>query len=237
MAGLRIVLAACAMALPLWVAQLTPALACSCTDVSLEERVEHAELIVVGAARELRLLGPVPTPKPGPQPIEGPPAEIVISVEEYLKGAGPSSLVVYERDTAVWQGIEPAVRPRSSAACGTFDHIGGRYLLFIYMQGDQLADGGACGGSAEITEYNGVETRIEEVRRMIAAPATPQEPTSTVFQDATKPEVNVATPSVAAFPDTGSGGDGARSLPVTLAIAAAIGVGLASGVLLLGRRG
>jgi hypothetical protein len=49
-------------------------------------------------------------------------------------------------------------------------------------------------------------------------------------------EVNAATPPVTQFPDTGFGTDVTRSSPLPLAIATAVGVAFASGVLLLGRR-
>jgi hypothetical protein len=104
---------------------------------------------------------------PQPGSVEGPPAAIDIVVHEYVKGTGPASLTVYESGTTITGQIE--ARPRSSAACGTFDDLTARYLLFLYRTPEGLVSGGACGGSTAITQYNGAEDYVARVREAVAA--------------------------------------------------------------------
>jgi hypothetical protein len=142
-------------------------------------------------------------------------AEVVVQVQEYLKGSGPSTLKVEETRTTVtvFPGPTVEVHPASSAACGTFDHIGGTYLLFLYREHDGLHSGGVCGGSTEITEYNGAQSRIEEVRGIVAAQAA----------------------QISVFPNDGSGPEGAAKHARTPALVAT-GLLLGTSILLLGRR-
>jgi hypothetical protein len=233
MAALRVLLAASALALPLWLAAMAPARACTCAAISpgeqafpayFERQVAAADLIVIATPLEMRLLGPVPEPKPLSPPdvvrsdIDGPPAEISVQVEEYIKGTGPATLAVYQRSTSVTVSPGPVVdvRPHSSGMCGTFDQMAVVSLLFLYREGDRLHDGGVCGGSVQITEYNAsyVAGRIEQIRH--------------ITRD------QLAQPS--ALPPLGTGPpprDGPSN--AALVIAAVAGVALASGALLLGR--
>jgi len=103
--------------------------------------------------------------------IFGPPAAIDIVVHEYVKGTGPASLAVYESRTtiAVSPELQVEASPRSSAACGTFDDLTARYLLFLYRTPEGLVSRGVCGGSTAITEYNGAEDYVARVRETVAA--------------------------------------------------------------------
>src|SRR3972149_6738427 len=92
MTGLRILLAACAIALPLWLAQLTPAHACT---YSLRDSIRAADVIATGTIGEMVVLPPESVEHP--QDLgDRTPVEIKFSVEEYLKGSGSAELLIYQ---------------------------------------------------------------------------------------------------------------------------------------------
>lgn len=129
LAGLRLLFAAALLALPLW-SHAGPAYACTGDFGVLEDRVRQAELIVIGTPSQLRLLGALPVPTPfsvsPPSGLEGftgaalgGPAEIIIDVQEYLKGTGRETLTYYQFQTTVWFGQNDEVRvyPGAGTTC------------------------------------------------------------------------------------------------------------------------
>lgn len=212
---MRVFLAALCLAGPIWLAAAVPAHACSCAGGSLQEQISAADFIVIASTTDFRLLGPVPTPEPLSQPgvgrvdSNGPPAAIDIAVHEYVKGAGPASLTVYESGSTITVSPELQVEasPRSSAMCGTFDDLTARYLLFLYRAPEGLVSGGVCGGSTAITQYNGAEDYVARVREAVAA-------------------------GPIALPNNGSGPARDSSSARTIAFAGALGATLAGVVLL-----
>jgi hypothetical protein len=207
LAGLRIALAACAMALPLWVAQLTPGHACT---FSMDDSIRLADTIVIGVMGEMTAL-----PREAVADDEAlgdrTPVEITFAVEEYIKGSGPNPLriiqpaaqILYDngRITGLWT---------SGTSCGRPVNVGERFVVLLGYD-----DLGMFSGSGPLDEQYGVQS-IDEIRRVVAEQSAPP-------------------PTITQFPDTGSR-SAARSAPMTYAIAGALGIALACGALLLGRR-
>ena len=179
LAACRVILAALLLVLPIWVVAATPAYACSCLPTTLEERVSRADLIVVGTAGEIQLLGPLPTPEPLSPPSKiqfgsGGPGEVTIAVEEYVKGIGPDTLLVFEYNTSVQFGPDGQIHvlPVGGTTCGAFDQLGGRHLLFLGQREDGRYDTSVCSGSTDITSANeaSVLARIELIRQILQGP-------------------------------------------------------------------
>ena len=195
LAACRVFLAALLLVLPIWVVAATPAYACSCLPTTLEERVSRADLIVVGTAGEIQLLGPLPTPEPLSPPSKiqfgsGGPGEVTIAVEENVKGIGPDTLLVFEYNTSVQFGPDGQIHvlPVGGTTCGAFDQLGGRHLLFLGQREDGRYDTSVCSGSTDITSANeaSVLARIEQIKQILQGP----------------------TPTVSGFPEAGVAGVG-----------------------------
>lgn len=163
MAALRILLAAIVLALPmlLWA---TPAHACSCVPRTFEEKVNLADLIVIGTAQERRLIDPpsMPTPLSSPNDVDSVtpsgPAEVLIAVEEYIKGSGPDILFVRE-----------SIPFSTCSAFGT--GLPGRYILFLTRLEDGFHQASFCESShlGPGTEAFLID-QIEQIRQVLEGP-------------------------------------------------------------------
>ena len=224
MSSWRVFLAAFLAVTPLLVVSATPAHACRCRG-SVEENVAAAEIIAVGAVREIRAIEPLLT-----EPIQRTGIEVVISIEEYIKGSGSGTEVATQLAFVQRLGPSGELEPIGVSTCDTFGSLGGRYVLLLRRGEDDLLHAGPCNGSRSIT-VGGEEAAgeyVEQIRLILEQPA---------------PEIEL--------PDTGTGGasaepsrssrtfevlQGAAFSGTTLQAAGALGALLAAGALLVARR-
>ena len=108
------------MALPLWIANLTPTHACTGSIPPLEERVAQ-HVVAIGTVRELRLIGLPPTPPEADGAVEAGPGEWLVDVEEYLVGSGPTTIALFEPTTVVTSGPDGETQVGSASLCGWLD--------------------------------------------------------------------------------------------------------------------
>ena len=113
-------------------AAITPAHACSCAQLSVEESVANADIVAIATVTRM-VSAPELRGDDGIQDSDG-----LASVERYLKGAGPAEITVDD--------------PVGDGDCGFLDetHIGERHLFFL------TTDDGAykthlCAGNALLT--------------------------------------------------------------------------------------
>ena len=144
---------------PFWVTA-RPARACSCVELNLPNEVRQAELIVLGSVREI------------PE-TESYPYDLTVSVSEYLKGSGPSSLTI--RDSL-----------GGSTACSIFEPppAGGSYLLILHRGVDGFLGTSTCSGSLPIGDQS-APPRIEQIRQLVPRPT--EEPPTAVQSDKSAP--------------------------------------------------
>ena len=222
MAALRALLASLLLAVSFSALTVTPAEACTCAPLTLEERVARANLIVIGTTTDQRSIGPLPTPRPTPKP--GFPADLFVSwsgsieteltVEEYVKGAGPTELALGSVG-AIWHGPDGEIQitPGGGAGCSLVPEVGVRYLFFLLSSDDSRHVIGSCDGHVRITAGDEAAlARVEEIRQLAQQPPP--------------------TPTVGALPDTGLAGTDSDS-HVFLPLIAAAGAGavlLATGI-------
>lgn len=127
MATLRLLLVAALLALPLWVAQTAPAHACS---FSLRDQIRDTELIAVGTMGEMLVLPPESVAHPdslfGKTPVE-----IKFSSVEYLKGSGPSDLLVFQPAAQIAYNDGQIVSILDNELCGQTFTRGDDYILLL----------------------------------------------------------------------------------------------------------
>ena len=197
MAALRAFLAALLLAASLWTLTVTPAEACTCRERTPEERVDGADLIVIGTTTDQGPSDPRPTPTPRTKPPSGrdpsfdPPGgiETKLTVEEYVKGSGPTEIVLVSGGT-IRYGPDGEVQIDSGggAACNFVPQVGVRYLLFLFLNNANRHGMSSCSGHAQITAGDEAAlARVEEIRQLALAQGF--------------------TPSVGVSPDTGSDSD------------------------------
>jgi hypothetical protein len=225
---IRVFIAAALFALPLVVVLQTPAYACSCADLTLEQRVDLADVIFVGTTESRRVIGPLPEPVPLSEPLTASTTaeiETTVAVQEYLKESGPESLAVRSMAfVSIHQGQEPAVFEQSGPGCQFAPVLGMDYLFFSFRRDDGLLSVGVCGMSIPIDDWSGsqVLAMIDEIRALLApAPAATDAGTA----------VTAATPAVEELPNAGTSGGGSAGPPWA---ALAIGGALAGATLLSG---
>jgi hypothetical protein len=142
MATLRLLFVAALVALPLWVTLSTPtAHACSppvatgAPPRTLADDVRDADLIVTGRLGEMLVLPPesVEHPETLGHPLSRfQPIEIKVVADEYLKGSGPETPLIYRTAQFVYteSGVITSVET-SQSACGEASVSGTYYVLFL----------------------------------------------------------------------------------------------------------
>jgi hypothetical protein len=218
---IRVSIAATLFALPLIVALDTPAYACSCAPPDLEQQVAEADAIVIGTPVDREIVEPVPTPEPSSPPGLVMPISVdvdtTLSVEEYLKGAGGSTLIVRTDGEIYDYGPgEPELLEGLSPSCSYVPELGAEYLFFLHRRDDGELTAHPCSG---IYSANDAET-IAEIRGLLQQDAT-----------ATAPPDATATVAAEELPPAGSAGRATGDAPLA---AIAIGGALAAATLLSG---
>ena len=221
MVALRALLAALLLAASFSALNVTPAEACSCVPLTLEEWVAGTDLIVIGATTDQRLSDPTPTPPSEPYVLWHDGIETVLTVEEYVKGTGPIELVLVSRGGLQYDlDGEVQIISGSDPSCGFVPEVNVRYLFFLRSSDDSRHVIGSCGGHVQITAGGEAAlARVEEIRQIAQQPPP--------------------TPTVGGLPDTGSAGAGSDShvlLPL-IAVAGAGAALLATGIISIRRRG
>lgn len=221
MGSWRVFLAAFLAVVPVLVVSTTPAHACVCIARPLEEMVAEADLIVVGTVEEFRAIDPLPSsPQSGPS-LEFSRVDVVIAVDEYVKGSGSGTEVATQRATGGGYGPDGELEAIIGTSCDTFSRLGDRYVLLLRRGQDGLQRAGACGGTATIR--SGDEARavdyVERIRLILEEPPPTEQPPPTVD-----------------FPDTGTAGVSANAQPSAMVAAGGFGALLAAGALLFARR-
>jgi hypothetical protein len=195
------------------------AYACSCIDTDPFSRVSGADLIVLGTVQNIEDLGVREDTLEGRTVKTFLGYDLLVAVEEYLKGSGPDALTVHDDSL-------------QSSACSPFDpdSVGTSFLLYLKDRKDGTLGTSICEGSGFVTDKNRdrVESHIEQIRQIVAGTLVPTETVS--------PSDLVPTPTVAPaeLPRTGSSAEHSfqASIPL-LAAAAAMGliglVGAAAG--------
>lgn len=125
MAALRLLLAATALVLPLWLAATTPAHACT---FSLRDSILTAEIIATGTIGEMLVLPPESVEHP--EVLGGrTPTEIKFAVEEYLKGAGPETLLIFQPAVDITNEGGRITAIVDSRVCGSLISLGDPYVV------------------------------------------------------------------------------------------------------------
>jgi len=181
MAGLRILLAATALAAPFWLTMgVERARACTppvTPGPSLQELVARADIILVGVPTHIRLINPLPEPTPlspadvGKRSTFVGPGSAVVAVDEYLKGSGPAEVEVFQPEVIARYSPPdpPELTPYSSTTCDYFLSLQEEHLLFLHRRDDGLLETRIFAGSTPTASLgDGVETRLEEIRRIVA---------------------------------------------------------------------
>jgi hypothetical protein len=198
-------------------AAVPPAYACSCVNDSLETRVSDANAILVGTVDAAPIIPPVDPATPDGLDHH---LYIELSVDEYLKGEGPSAMTV---STHTRYFFQDGTLYTETMNCDTLSEgsVGRRHILFMREVVESPSDPGKCGGSgalygspAEVDEY------LQQIRDLVSATPTPTaapapEPTLEVTP-ATEPTASTAL-LPAGLPPTGERPQTDDSLiPVTL---------------------
>jgi hypothetical protein len=215
----RVFVAATLAALPLLVALSVPAYACTCGFV-LEDEVAKADLIVAGTAG-----GPYvyddsfPTPEPLTEPNKAARTRFVgatvrwpVTVDQYVKGSGPSEIVGESATTvAINQSNDVIITPGLMPNCGYAPEPGLAQLFFLEEVAAEVYSPSNCGGGMPLDQQ-----LMDDIRTLLAGP-TPE-------------------PTAGALPQTGGGGGGgSRDVSWPVLGAGAAGVLLASVVLFVFR--
>ena len=160
----------------------------SCAELPpLEVAVADTSLIVIGTVTEMVLVPPFDPA--APDTIEHK-VDFVFAVDEYLKGSGPSTLVM--REPGLTKAFGPDGTVYEGSGSNQFfadDSVGKRYVLFLPENIDSLLAPG-CTWSRQLDRsgYYGTsdEQFIRDVRGILAATPTPP-PTSSPTSTAVPP--------------------------------------------------
>ncbi len=163
MKRLLLPLAAVAIAGLLLPAGVRPAYACSCALTSIETRVQDADIILTGTVTELVITPPLNPDAPDGEEHR---TDVVLQVNEYLKGSGPSTVTIFEPGLA-FQFDTDGNLITAFSSCATFGQgsEGKRYILFLTGSVDSLTSPGLCSGSGIVDEEH-----LQEVQAVLAAP-------------------------------------------------------------------
>ena len=131
-----------------------PAYACSCIYRTPEEKVQQADVIVLGVVDDVTFLGPVDEIISGllsadrARHLTG---RVQMQVEANLKGNGDGNLIVEQKGVNALRDADGTVRVQllGGPNCALFDGIpaGERYLLFLYVNESGTYSTSTCSGS------------------------------------------------------------------------------------------
>jgi len=150
---------------------ITPAHACSCAQLSVEESVTNADIVAIATVTRM-VSAPELRGDDGVQDSDG-----IASVERYLKGSGPVEITVDD--------------PVGDGDCGFLDetHVGERHLFFLTTD-DGPYRTHLCAGNAVITgkfvdepTVNAYVAEVEAITGPGQAPDDSQQPTDSTDDD------------------------------------------------------
>lgn len=131
---------------------ITPAHACSCLVAPLEDRVQFADIVVVGEVASLTTETIVVGQSPPFDTISG----AIVEVKRYLKGSGSSPISVDESASAL-------------TTCNWFgrDSVNQRHLLFLFAQDGRLLTH-LCSGNVILTgDADAANAALAEVEAIL----------------------------------------------------------------------
>ena len=193
MAAFRVFLIALALTAPVRALHAVTVQACSCagsTD-TLEQRLRAADVVVVGMISNIRVIDKLPPRTPqilpdgsfeseGYDDVE---VESDFVVSEYLRGAGPSTLLIRSKTFVEQHGSgEVKIYEGSSPSCSRGLALSANYLIYKAEPLDDPLQTNACDVSIRLIED---DEQLQEIRQLLQEPP-PQ-------------------PTVIDFPDTGTG--------------------------------
>lgn len=140
-----------------------PAHACICPPITAEELVQVADIILTGTVTELTITPPLDPDAPDTLQHT---SNVILQVDEYLKGSGPSTVTILEPGfTFHFDDNGEVVTGLSTCATFRPGSGGSRYLLFLQGEVDSLVSGGVCSGSHIVDE-----AYLLKVRAALAEP-------------------------------------------------------------------
>ena len=142
---------------------IRPAYACSCALTSIETRVKDADIILTGTVAELVITPPLNPDVPDGEEHR---TDVVLQVDQYLKGSGPNQVNIFEPGLT-FQFDTDGNLVTGIVSCATFGQgsEGKRYILFLTGSVDSLTSPGLCSGSGIVDEEH-----LQEVQAVLAAP-------------------------------------------------------------------
>ena len=185
-----------------------PAYACSCALTSIETRVQDADIILTGTVSEVIFTPPLNPDTPDDEEHK---TDVVLQVDEYLKGSGPSTVTIFEPGLTFHFNDEGELLTGFSS-CATFGQgsEGKRYILFLAGEVDSLISPGLCSGSGIVDEEH-----LQDVKA-ITGPGT--------------------LPPAGSAPPDEQAGAGVPRLPIVIASSVGAAALAAASALLLRRR-
>ncbi|MCH7579462.1 MAG: hypothetical protein IIB22_04405 [Chloroflexi bacterium] len=228
MVAFRVFLIALALTAPVWALHATSVSACSCVGSSdtLEQRLQAADVVLVGRVVDLRLDQELPSRTPQFNPDNG--EEIsdwyqgidvvsVFRVDELLRGSAPNPLEIHSyTDVSVGPGDEVLISSGGSGDCGFAFTLESRYVLYYSTElGERVSTGGCSQDRVSIQD----DQHLEKLKQLLHQP---------------KPQ-----PTVVDLPETGMGSgdpDGSLSWHVTAAAAGVLLAAFASAIFVAVRR-
>ena len=227
MAAFRVLLIALALTAPVWALHATTVSACSCgfDGNTFAERLRAADIVVVGVITDVRVIDELPARTPQllpdgsvePEGFNDVEVESDFAVDDYLKGSGPSTLVIRSRTGVLRHGTgEVEIYEGTSPSCSRGLALSASYLVYRAEPLDDPLQTSACDVSIRLIEN---EEQLQEIRQLL------QEPTP--------------HPTVVDLPETGmrSGDpDGSLSWHVTAAAAGLLLAASASAIFVAVRR-
>jgi hypothetical protein len=138
---------------------ITPAHACSCAQLSVEETVANADVVAIGMVTDLLVLGPNVDAARGD-------VDALVSVSTYLKGSGPPSIAVDD--------------PVGDGDCGFIDETDvGERLLFFLTTSEGVYKTNLCAGNALLTGEFVDEPTVNAYLAEVEAVTGPGQPPDT----------------------------------------------------------
>ena len=227
MAAFRVFLIALALTAPVWTLHATTVSACSCgfDGNTFAERLRAADIVVVGVITDVRVIDELPARTPQllpdgsvePEGFNDVEVESDFAVDDYLKGSGPSTLVIRSRTGVLRHGTgEVEIYEGTSPSCSRGLALSASYLVYRAEPLDDPLQTSACDVSIRLIEN---EEQLQEIRQLL------QEPTP--------------HPTVVDLPETGTGSvdpESSLAWQITAAAAGALLAVSASAALVTLRR-
>lgn len=222
MVAFRVFLIALALTAPVWALHATSVSACSCMSDTSVERLRAADIVVAGVISDVSLIERLPARTPQfapdgsiePEGFYDVEVESEFTVDEYLRGSGPSTLTIRSRTSVLRYGTgELEIYEGTSPSCSRGLALSANYLIYRAEPLDDPLQTSACDRSIQRIQD---DQQLQEFRQLLQEP-TPQ-------------------PPVADLPETGMGGGDPGSSLGWQAMVAAVGVLLAASVILFSLR-